>query len=103
MRTPGKSSTTCKRKASIDDAAATDRAAKKTVEMFADMRKAGVKMLAGSDLPVATGVPPIHDERNADNVRVATSVGHPEHSSNVQRFKHLRSDRGGHVHVGSPP
>jgi imidazolonepropionase-like amidohydrolase len=45
-----------------DDAAATDSAAKKTVEMFADMRTAGVKVLAGSDLPVSTGVPPIHDE-----------------------------------------
>jgi hypothetical protein len=44
------------------DAAATDSAAKKTVEMFADMRKAGVKVLAGSDLPVSTGVPPLHDE-----------------------------------------
>lgn len=45
-----------------EDAAATDRAAKKTVEMFADMRKAGVKVLAGSDQPIATGVPPLHDE-----------------------------------------
>jgi imidazolonepropionase-like amidohydrolase len=45
-----------------DGAAATDGAAKKTVEMFADIRKAGVKVLAGSDLPLATGVPPIHDE-----------------------------------------
>jgi hypothetical protein len=45
-----------------DDAAATDSAAKKTVEMFADMRKAGVKVLAGSDLPVSTGAPPLHDE-----------------------------------------
>jgi hypothetical protein len=45
-----------------DDAEATDRAARKTVEMFAEMRKAGVKVLAGSDLPVSTGVPPIHDE-----------------------------------------
>ena len=27
-----------------------------------DMRKAGVKFLAGSDLPVGKGVPPIHDE-----------------------------------------
>lgn len=45
-----------------DDAAATDSAAKKTVEMFADMRKASVKVLAGSDLPVSTGVPPLHDE-----------------------------------------
>ena len=26
------------------------------------MRKAGVKVLAGSDLPVSTGVPPLHDE-----------------------------------------
>jgi imidazolonepropionase-like amidohydrolase len=43
-------------------AAATDGAAKKTVEMFADMRKAGVKVLAGSDLPVSTGVPRLHDE-----------------------------------------
>jgi hypothetical protein len=45
-----------------DDAAATDSAAKKTVEMFADKRRAGVKVLAGSDLPVSTGVPPLHDE-----------------------------------------
>jgi hypothetical protein len=45
-----------------DDAAATDSAAKKTVEMFAAMRKAGVRLLAGSDLPASTGVPPIHDE-----------------------------------------
>src|SRR4029453_2795676 len=45
-----------------DDAAATDSAATKTVEMFADMRKAGVRMLAGSDLPISTGVPPLHDE-----------------------------------------
>ncbi|AMY09299.1 imidazolonepropionase [Luteitalea pratensis] len=46
-----------------DAAAATDIAAKKTVEMFADMRKAGVKVLAGSDLPASTGAPPaLHDE-----------------------------------------
>jgi imidazolonepropionase-like amidohydrolase len=45
-----------------DDAAATDGAARKTVEMFADMRKAGVKVLAGSDLPVSTGAPPLHEE-----------------------------------------
>lgn len=45
-----------------DDAAATDRAAMKTVEMFAEMRKTGVKVLAGSDLPVSTGVPALHDE-----------------------------------------
>jgi imidazolonepropionase-like amidohydrolase len=30
--------------------------------MFAAMRKAGVRLLAGSDLPASTGVPPIHDE-----------------------------------------
>jgi imidazolonepropionase-like amidohydrolase len=30
--------------------------------MFADMRKAGVRVLAGSDLPISTGVPPLHDE-----------------------------------------
>lgn len=44
------------------DAAATDSASKQTIEMFAAMRRAGVKMLAGSDLPVTNGVPPIHDE-----------------------------------------
>jgi predicted amidohydrolase YtcJ len=44
------------------DATATDSASKKTMEMFADMRKAGVKMLAGSDLPISADVPPIHDE-----------------------------------------
>jgi hypothetical protein len=47
------------------DAAATERASTKTIEMFADMRRAGVKVLAGSDLPVSTGVPPIHDELEA--------------------------------------
>jgi hypothetical protein len=45
-----------------DDSAATDRAATKTVEMFADMRHAGVNVLAGSDVPLSTGVPPLHDE-----------------------------------------
>jgi imidazolonepropionase-like amidohydrolase len=45
-----------------DDAEATERAAKMTGEMFADMRRAGVKVLAGSDLPASTGVPPLHDE-----------------------------------------
>jgi imidazolonepropionase-like amidohydrolase len=33
-----------------------------TIAMFADMRRAGVQVLAGSDLPVSTGVAPIHDE-----------------------------------------
>lgn len=45
-----------------DDAAATDSAAQKTIEMFGDMRRAGVKVLAGSDRPLSSGVPPIHDE-----------------------------------------
>jgi imidazolonepropionase-like amidohydrolase len=45
-----------------EGAAASDGAERKTVEMFADMRRAGVKVLAGSDLPLSTGVPPIHDE-----------------------------------------
>ena len=44
------------------DAAAGDRVWTKTLAMFADMRKAGLKTLAGSDLPVANGVPPLHDE-----------------------------------------
>ena len=39
-----------------------DSATKKSVEMFADMRRAGVKVLAGSDLPIPAGVPPLHDE-----------------------------------------
>jgi imidazolonepropionase-like amidohydrolase len=44
------------------DAAAGDRVWTKTVEMFADMRKRGVKILAGSDRPILPGVPPLHDE-----------------------------------------
>jgi imidazolonepropionase-like amidohydrolase len=49
-------------KLSAPDAAAGDRVWPKTLAMFADMRKAGVKILAGSDLPLANGVPPLHDE-----------------------------------------
>jgi cytosine/adenosine deaminase-related metal-dependent hydrolase len=49
-------------KLNAEDVAAADDAAKQSVEMFADMRRAGVKVLAGSDLPVSTGVPPLHDE-----------------------------------------
>jgi cytosine/adenosine deaminase-related metal-dependent hydrolase len=45
-----------------DDATASDRAATRTIEMFADMRKAGVQVMAGSDRPISTGVPPLHDE-----------------------------------------
>jgi imidazolonepropionase-like amidohydrolase len=44
------------------DAAAADGASRMTIAMFADMRRAGVQVLAGSDLPVSTGVAPIHDE-----------------------------------------
>ncbi len=51
---------------SAGDAAATDSAARKTVEIFADMRKAGVKILAGSDLPVSTG--DTSDSRRAGGV-----------------------------------
>jgi imidazolonepropionase-like amidohydrolase len=49
-------------KLSTRDAATGDRVWTKTLAMFADMRNAGVKMLAGSDLPIADGVPPLHDE-----------------------------------------
>jgi imidazolonepropionase-like amidohydrolase len=45
-----------------DDAAASDRAATQTLEMFGQMRRAGVRVLAGSDTPIGTGVPPLHDE-----------------------------------------
>jgi imidazolonepropionase-like amidohydrolase len=44
------------------DAAAGDRVWTKTLEMFVEMRKRGVKILVGSDLPVAPGVPRLHDE-----------------------------------------
>ena len=43
-------------------AAADQRAAAKTLAMFAEMRRAGVRVLAGSDLPVEAGVPRLHDE-----------------------------------------
>jgi hypothetical protein len=39
-----------------------DRVWMKNLTMFADMKKAGVKSLAGSDLPIGNGVPPLHDE-----------------------------------------
>jgi imidazolonepropionase-like amidohydrolase len=45
-----------------DQAAALDRVSAKTQEMFADMRREGVKVLAGSDLPSTGGPPPLHDE-----------------------------------------
>jgi amidohydrolase family protein len=46
------------------DAAAAERAANKTREMFVDMKRAGVKVMAGSDLPLppASAALPLHDE-----------------------------------------
>jgi len=44
------------------DAAALDRLWTRTLEMFADMRAHGVKVLAGSDMGLGPGVPPLHDE-----------------------------------------
>jgi imidazolonepropionase-like amidohydrolase len=49
-------------KLSPPDATAGDRVWTRTLAMFADMRQAGVKLLAGSDLPIADGVPSLHDE-----------------------------------------
>lgn len=42
--------------------AAADRVALKTMEMFAGMRAAGVKIMAGSDLAASAGEPALHDE-----------------------------------------
>jgi len=53
---------TRRRELNVGDAAANDRAAEHTVRMFADAKRAGVKILAGSDLPLRDGVPAIHDE-----------------------------------------
>jgi hypothetical protein len=50
-----------RKKLSASDAAAGERVARKTVEMFAAMRAAGVRILAGSDLASAS-VPALHDE-----------------------------------------
>ena len=50
-----------KKKLSASDAAAGERVARRTIEMFAAMRAAGVRILAGSDLASA-GVPALHDE-----------------------------------------
>ena len=43
-------------------AAADERAAAKTLAMFGDMRRAGVRVLAGSDLPIDIAVARLHDE-----------------------------------------
>jgi imidazolonepropionase-like amidohydrolase len=52
------------RRKQLDPPAATagDRLWTTTLAMFTDMRKRGVKMLAGSDVPVGSGVPPLHEE-----------------------------------------
>jgi imidazolonepropionase-like amidohydrolase len=52
------------RRKQLDPPAATagDRLWTTTIAMLTDMRKREVKMLAGSDVPVGTGVPPLHDE-----------------------------------------
>ena len=47
---------------SAEDATAGDRLWTKTLEMFADMRARGVKVLAGSDMGTGPGIPPLHDE-----------------------------------------
>ena len=39
-----------------------DRLWTKALQMFSDLRGRGVRVLAGSDLPAAAGVPPLHDE-----------------------------------------
>jgi imidazolonepropionase-like amidohydrolase len=49
------------KKLSASDAAAGERVTRKTIEMFAAMRAAGVRILAGSDL-ASDGVPALHDE-----------------------------------------
>ena len=49
-------------KLSAPDTAAGERVWTKTLEMFAGMRKVGVRFMAGSDLPVGNSVPPLHDE-----------------------------------------
>lgn len=50
--------------ASAEDVRATERVWQKYVEMIAGMKKAGVKFLAGSDIPLRHGqaVAPLHDE-----------------------------------------
>jgi len=47
---------------SQQDMQAGDKVWERYVEMIGAMRKAGVKFLAGSDLPIREGVAPIHDE-----------------------------------------
>jgi imidazolonepropionase-like amidohydrolase len=63
------------------DAAAVDRVTQKTVEMFRDARSVGLRVLAGTDVPITNGVSPLHEELRAlvragmsemDVLRVAT-------------------------------
>ena len=51
-----------KSKLNPEEVAAGERVSQKTIEMFAAMRRAGVKVLAGSDLPIRNGVPVLHEE-----------------------------------------
>ena len=52
-------------KLSAAEAAATDRVSQKTYEMFKAARSAGVRILAGTDLPIRDGVAPLHEELRA--------------------------------------
>jgi imidazolonepropionase-like amidohydrolase len=52
-------------KLNASDAAAADRVSQKTYEMFKDARKVGVRVLAGTDLPIRDGVAPLHEELRA--------------------------------------
>ena len=47
---------------SSDEVVAGERVSRKTVEMFAAMRQAGVKVLAGSDLTIRNDLPSLHEE-----------------------------------------
>jgi imidazolonepropionase-like amidohydrolase len=47
------------------DAAAADRASRKTYEMFRDARSVGVRVLAGTDVPIRDGVARLHEELRA--------------------------------------
>jgi imidazolonepropionase-like amidohydrolase len=53
------------RELSADDAIANKRAVEQTTRMFLDARRAGVKILAGTDLPLRDGVSAIHTELEA--------------------------------------
>ena len=54
--------TSTKSKLSPEEVAGGERVSQKTIEMFAAMRRAGVKVLAGSDLTIRNGIPSLHEE-----------------------------------------